>query len=161
MPAIPLTPAERKLHRAAAHHLHPVVAIGAEGLSAAVLKEADAALKAHGLIKVRAFADERATRDEMLARLADELNAAPVQHIGKLLVLWRPLPEREAAAPREDRGAAPRRVTVVKFSKSGNHRPQVKRLSVKGNERLTAGGTVKRAKKRAATGSIKKSALAR
>jgi RNA-binding protein len=161
MPAIPLTPAERKLHRAAAHHLHPVVAIGAEGLSAAVLKEADAALKAHGLIKVRAFADERARRDEMLARLADELNAAPVQHIGKLLVLWRPLPEREPTAPREDRGAAPRRVTVVKFSKSGNHRPQVKRLRVKGNERLTAGGTVKKAKKRTVTGSVKKSALAR
>jgi RNA-binding protein len=156
MPAIQLTPAERKLHRAAAHHLHPVVAIGGDGLTAALLKEADAALKAHGLIKVRAFADERATRDEMLARLADELNAAAVQHIGKLLVLWRPLPEREAAAPREDRGAGPRRVTVVKFSKSGNHRPQVKR-----NERLTAGGTVKRAKKRSVASSVKKSALAR
>jgi RNA-binding protein len=161
MPAIQLTPAERKLHRAAAHHLHPVVAIGGDGLTAAVLKEADAALKAHGLIKVRAFADERASRDEMLARLADELNAAAVQHIGKLLVLWRPLPEREAAAPREDRGAGPRRVTVVKFSKSGNHRPQVKRLQVKGNERLTAGGTVKRAKKRSVASSVKKSALAR
>jgi RNA-binding protein len=161
MPAIQLTPAERKTHRAAAHHLHPVVAIGNEGLSAAVLKEADAALKAHGLIKVRAFADERAERDEMLARLADELNAAPVQHIGKLLVLWRPLPAREAAAPREDRGPGPRRVTVVKFSKSGNHRPQVKKLTVRGNERMTAGGTVKKAKKRTVTGSVKKSALAR
>lgn len=160
MPAIPLTPAERKAHRAAAHHLHPVVAIGGDGLTAAVLKEADAALNAHGLIKVRAFSDDRAARDEMLARLADELNAGPVQHIGKLLVLWRPLPVREAAAPREDRGAGPRRVTVVKFSKSGNHRPQVKRLSVKGNERLTAGGTVKKARKRVGS-SVKKSALAR
>jgi RNA-binding protein len=164
MPAIQLTPAERKAHRAAAHHLHPVVAIGGDGLTAAVLKEADAALKAHGLIKVRVFADERAARDEMLGRLADELSAAPVQHIGKLLVLWRPLPERAATAPREDRadrGAGPRRVTVVKFSKSGSHRPQVKRISVKGNERLTAGGTVKKAKKRTVTGSVKKSALAR
>lgn len=161
MPAIELTPTQRKAHRAAAHHLQPVVAIGGDGLTPAVLKEADVALNAHGLIKVRAFADERAARDEMLARLADALNAAPVQHIGKLLVLWRPLPEREAATARDGRGAGPRRVTVVKFSKSGNHRPQVKRLSVKGNERLTAGGTVKRAKKRAATGSVKKSALAR
>jgi RNA-binding protein len=161
MPAIQLTPAERKAHRAAAHHLHPVVAIGGDGLTAAVLKEADVALKAHGLIKVRAFAEDRALRDEMLTRLAEELGAAPVQHIGKLLVLWRPLPAREAAEPREDRGAGPRRVTVVKFSKSGNHRPQVKRLSVKGNERLTAGGTVKKAKKRTVTNSVKKSALAR
>jgi len=159
MPAIPLTPAERKAHRAAAHHLHPVVAIGGDGLTAAVLKEADGALNAHGLIKVRAFADARATRDEMLAKLADELNAAPVQHIGKLLVLWRPLPEREAAL-RDDRRAGPRRVTVVKFSKSGNHRPQVKRISVKGNERLTAGGTVKKARKRVGS-SVKKQLLAR
>lgn len=160
MPAIELSPAQRKAHRAAAHHLHPVVAIGADGLSAAVLKEADAALNAHGLIKVRAFADDRAAREQMLAQLADELNAAPVQHIGKLLVLWRPLPVRDAAAaPRDDRGAAPRQVTVVKFSKSGNHRPQVKRLSVKGNERLTAGGTVKKARKRV-TGGVKKRALA-
>jgi RNA-binding protein len=51
-------------------------------------------------------------------------------------------------------------VKVLKFSKSGNHRPQVKRLTVRGNERLTAGGTVKRAKKRPAQTSAKKKALA-
>ncbi|HEY6087059.1 MAG TPA: YhbY family RNA-binding protein, partial [Burkholderiaceae bacterium] len=50
MPAIQLTPTQRKEHRAAAHHLDPVVAIGNEGLTPAVRKEADAALKAHGLI---------------------------------------------------------------------------------------------------------------
>ena len=53
MPAIELTTAERKVHRADAHHLDPVVMIGADGLTPAVVKEADAALKAHGLIKVR------------------------------------------------------------------------------------------------------------
>jgi hypothetical protein len=52
-------------------------------------------------------------------------------------------------------------VKVVKFSKSGNHRPQVKKLTVRGNERLTAGGIVKRAKKRPATTSAKKRELAR
>jgi putative YhbY family RNA-binding protein len=150
MPAILLTPAERKAHRAGAHHLDPVVQIGAEGLTDAVLKEADAALKAHGLIKVRAFSDDRAARDGWLAELADRLGAAPVQHIGKLLVLWRPLPPKEKAV-RDDRGAGPKTVKIVKFSKSGNHRAIVKKVRVLGNERVTPGGTIKRVKPRAAS----------
>ena len=46
MPAIQLTPAQRKVHRSEAHHLDPIVMIGGDGLTPAVLKEADAALKA-------------------------------------------------------------------------------------------------------------------
>jgi len=80
MPHITLTPAQRKVHRAEAHHLDPVVHIGGDGLTAAVKKEIDAALKAHGLIKVRVLSDDRAAREAMLATLADELNAAPIQH---------------------------------------------------------------------------------
>jgi RNA-binding protein len=159
MPALILTAAQRREQRAASHHLNPVVAIGGDGLTDAVRKEADAALNAHGLIKVRVFSDDRAARDAMLTELTDKLNAAPVQHIGKLLVLWRPMPLKEKSE-RDDRGAAPKVVKVLKFSKSGNHRPQVKKLTVRGNERLTAGGTVKRAKKRPAQTSVKKRALA-
>lgn len=147
MPAIQLTPAQRKDKRADAHHLDPVVLIGAEGLTPAVRKEVDAALKAHGLIKVRVFSDERETREAMLAELADGLNAAPIQHIGKLLVLWRPIPPKEKAE-RDDRMPGPKVVKVLKFSKSGNHRPQVKKVKVLGNQRLTAGGELKRARKR-------------
>ena len=158
MSQILLTPAQRKAHRADAHHLDPVVMIGGDGLTAAVKKEAEASLNAHGLIKVRVFSDDRVAREAMFQTLADELNAAPIQHIGKLLVLWRPLPEREKTAD-EDRLPGPRDVKVLKFSKSGNHRPQVKRLTVRGNERLTAGGLVKRAKKRPAQASVKKKAL--
>jgi RNA-binding protein len=159
MPALILTAAQRREHRGASHHLDPVVAIGNDGLTDAVRKEADAALKAHGLIKVRVFSDDRAAREAMLAELTDKLGAAPVQHIGKLLVLWRPIALKEKAE-REDRGAGPKVVKVLKFSKSGNHRPQVKKLTVRGNERLTAGGTVKRAKKRPAQTSVKKRSLA-
>lgn len=157
MPAIQLTPAQRKDKRADAHHLDPVVLVGGEGLTPAVRKEVDAALKAHGLIKVRVFSDERDTREAMLATLADELGAAPIQHIGKLLVLWRPIPPKEKAE-REDRKPGPKIVKVVKFSKSGNHRPQVKKVKVLGNQRLTPGGEVKRAKRRQT--SIKKTAAA-
>ncbi len=158
MPTLILTAAQRREHRAASHHLDPVVAIGGDGLTDAIHKEADAALNAHGLIKVRVFSDDRAARDAMLAELTEKLSAAPVQHIGKLLVLWRPVVLKEKAE-REDRGAGPKVVKVLKFSKSGNHRPQVKKLTVRGNERLTAGGTVKRAKKRPQTTSVKKRAL--
>lgn len=147
MTAIQLSPAQRKEHRAQAHHLNPVVMIGNEGLSATVVKEVNAALNAHGLIKVRVFADDRSVRDEMLQTLAEQLDAAPIQHIGKLLVLWRPLPEKEKTA-REDRKPGPRTVKIVSFSKSGNHRATVKKVQVFGNQRVTPGGQVKRAKVR-------------
>ncbi len=145
MPQIQLTPAERREHRANAHHLDPVVLIGGDGLTAAVQKEIDAALKAHGLIKVRVFNDDRAAREEMYQQLADALHAAPIQHIGKLLVLWRPIPAKEKAID-EDRMPGPRDVKVLKFSKRGGQRPEVKQLRVLGNQRLTPGGQIKRAK---------------
>ncbi len=155
MPALTLTPAERSQRRAEAHHLQPVVTIGADGLSDAVTREADAALAAHGLIKIRVFSDDRRTRENLLAQLAETLGAAPVQHIGKLLVLWRPLPPTPAVVESAaDRRPGPRTVKVVKFSKSGNHRPQIKKVRVLGNQRLAAGGTLKRARRRAT--SVKK-----
>ncbi len=145
MPHIQLTPAERKVHRAEAHHLDPVVMIGGDGLTPAVVKEADAALNAHGLIKIRVLGDDRAAREAMYLQLADQLNAAPIQHIGKLLVLWRPQPKKEKAVD-EDRMPGPRDFKVLKFSKRGGQKPEVKMLRVLGNQRLTSGGQVKRAK---------------
>ena len=145
MAQIPLTPAQRKVHRAEAHHLDHVVLVGGDGLTAAVKKEADAALKAHGLIKIRVFSDDRTAREAMLQTLADELGAAPIQHIGKLLVLWRPVPEKQKVVD-EDRKPAPRDVKVLKFSKRGGQKPEIKVVKVLGNQRLTPGGQVKRAK---------------
>jgi len=151
--ALALTPAQRKEKRAEAHHLDPVVSIGADGATAAVRRELDAALAAHGLVKVRVFSDDRAARDAVLAELSTALAAAPVQHIGKLLILWR-APVSKEKAEREGRMPGPKIVKVLKFSKSGNHRPQVKKVKVLGNMRLAAGGQLKRAKKRVT--SIKK-----
>ena len=147
MLAIELTPAQRKEKRGEAHHLDPVVLIGNDGLTDAVCREADLALSAHGLIKVRMFSDSRLDREAALAQLAERLGAAPIQHIGKLLVLWRPMPEKVKPV-REDRMAAPRVVKILKFSKTGNHRPQIKKVTVFGNQRVTAGGEVKRSRPR-------------
>lgn len=152
MAMIQLTPAERKEKRGDAHHLDPVVMVGADGLTAAVLKEAEVAIRSHGLIKVRVFSDDRAAREAMLLEMADKLDAAPIQHIGKLLVLWRPL--ADAKATQQEAGTAPRVVKILKFPKKGNGRPEIKKVTVLGNQRVTAGGMVKRAKKRVT--SIKK-----
>lgn len=156
MPAIQLTPAQRKIHRAEAHHLSPVVMIGNDGLTDAVMKEADLALNAHGLIKIRVLGDDRGARETMLLELVDKLNAAPIQHIGKLFVLWRPQPEKIREID-EDRMPGPRDFKVLKYSKRGGQRPEVKTLRVLGNQRLTSGGQVKRAKPKKT--SIKKRTL--
>ncbi len=101
----PLTPAERRDLRAQAHHLDPVVLVGHHGLTPAILHEVDLALAAHELVKVRIASDDRELREAALARFAAELDCAPVQHVGKVLVLWRPDPDKkkkkaEAAAPK-------------------------------------------------------------
>ena len=145
MPAIQLSVAERKAHRAEAHHLDPVVMIGNDGLTPAVVRETDAALKAHGLIKVRVLGDDREQREAIFQQLADQLGAAPIQHIGKLLALWRPKPQKEKAED-EDRKPGPREFKVVKNSSRGGQRPEVKRVRVLGNQRLTSGGMVKKSK---------------
>ncbi|MCL2523495.1 MAG: ribosome assembly RNA-binding protein YhbY [Betaproteobacteria bacterium] len=106
-----LTSAQVRELRAKAHALNPVVSISDKGLSAAVLKEIDTCLKAHELIKVRVHGDDREHRLACLETICRELDAAPVQHIGKLLVVYRENPEKPAAAkaPAKPRAAAPRR----------------------------------------------------
>ena len=101
---IALTPADRKALRARAHHLDPVVMIGDAGLSRAVLAEADRALGAHELIKIRVLGDDRAQRQALLTEICSALGCAPVQSIGKLLVVYRPKPIEDTAAPKRPRG---------------------------------------------------------
>jgi RNA-binding protein len=104
---VKLPPGERRALRAKAHHLQPVVTIGQHGLTAAVLREIDVNLRAHELIKVRVFSDGRDQREALLVRICAELDAAPVQHIGRLLVLWRTAPEEPAARPTPRRAVRP------------------------------------------------------
>lgn len=144
---IKLTPAERSALRAEAHGLNPVVMIGEAGLTESVVKEISASLDAHGLIKVRVFGDDREARVAMYEQICADLDAAPVQHIGKLLVLYRP--KKEAVKERSGKsGPGMREVTIVKASASGTKKPSVTKVMLKGNERVTAGGNIKRAKPR-------------
>lgn len=89
MPTLELTSKERSELRAAAHPLKPVVLIGDQGLTPAVLKEIDMNLTAHGLIKVRVAGDDRAARIAMLDTICDSLSCAAAGHVGKTLILYR------------------------------------------------------------------------
>ena len=84
-----LTPAQRQYLKGLAHARQPVVMIGNQGLTAAVLKEIDLALSAHELIKVRAASNEPDTRGAWLDEICAATGAASVQQIGKVLVIYR------------------------------------------------------------------------
>lgn len=87
--------------RSQAHHLDPVVLLGANGLTNAVLHEIDRALNDHELIKVRVPSDDREELESIYAEVAEKLGAARVQMIGKLLIFWRPADESERQDPDE------------------------------------------------------------
>ena len=94
MPKLNLTPHERSELRAAAHALRPVVLIGDNGLTDAVIKEITVHLQAHQLIKIRVAGDDRQARLTMLEQICDALDAAPIHHLGKILTIYRPNIER-------------------------------------------------------------------
>jgi RNA-binding protein len=90
-----LTSKDRRALRARAHGLDPVVIVGGEGLTDAVVAEIDRNLTAHELIKVRVAEAGRDERDEIMETICGRTGCAPVQHIGKILVVYRPAPEPE------------------------------------------------------------------
>ena len=112
---IELTPIERRALRATAHPLQPVVAISQNGLTAGVLKEIETSLNAHELIKVKLHGIERDARAALLTSICTELNCAPVQQIGNILILWRENPEKDTA--KKTAAGKPRRKVVPRNKK--------------------------------------------
>jgi putative YhbY family RNA-binding protein len=92
---ISLTPRERAHLKARAHALEPRVQIGHGGLTGAVVKEIDRALTAHELIKVRILDGNREVREAIGDAICAQTDAAPVQRVGKVMVLWRPTEEKK------------------------------------------------------------------
>ena len=88
-----LTIAQRRELKAQAHALNPVVMIGKSGLSATVIGELDRGLASHELIKIKVQVDDRLARNALFEEICEKLSAAPVQHIGKIFVIYRPKPE--------------------------------------------------------------------
>src|SRR5258706_4706288 len=97
-----LTSAERRALRAKAHHLHPVIMVGNAGLTPAVLKEIDIALKSLELIKIRVLGDDRERREGMAGRRSPAPATGPGHQIRKIRGGVRRRPAEDAAehAPR-------------------------------------------------------------
>jgi RNA-binding protein len=90
---VTLTPRERTHLKARAHALEPIVFVGNAGLTDKVAAEIDRSLVAHELIKVRVEAPDRDARAELCGAISARADAAEVQRVGKVLVLWRPKPD--------------------------------------------------------------------
>ena len=105
-----LSPAERRALKARAHALEPTVLVGSGGFTPAVAGEIERNLTAHELIKVRVMGDDRNAREDILKRICEDLGAAPVQHIGKILVVYRPKPEAPPKPRPKPRRKAPRAI---------------------------------------------------
>jgi RNA-binding protein len=110
----------RKTLRAAGHHLSPIVQLGKEGVTEAVVRQLDEALLAHELVKVKIGTETPEDRFEAAERLGAETDAQVAQIIGRTILVYRrhpekprfaPLPASETAAPRarsRARARAPR-----------------------------------------------------
>lgn len=86
----PLTSAQRQFLKSLAHRLQPVVMIGNQGLTPAVLKEIEHSLAAHELIKIKAATEEAETRQAWLDEICKTAKAIAIQQIGKVIVIYRP-----------------------------------------------------------------------
>ena len=95
-----ISPAQKRFLRAHAHSLHPVVTIGEAGLTEAVIKEVERSLASHELIKIKSHSGEKAMRENQLTEICESLNAAPVQHIGKILIVYKPAETPKLALPK-------------------------------------------------------------
>ena len=93
---VPLTPRDRQKLKARAHALEPVVHVGQAGVTDKVAAELDRALTAHELIKVKVTAPDRDAREALCDDIVTRTDAAEVQRVGKVLVLWRTKPEKES-----------------------------------------------------------------
>jgi RNA-binding protein len=88
--SMPLNIRQKKSLRQQAHARKPVVTVGNQGLSAAVLAEIRIALRAHELLKIKLPAGEREARAALLAQICRDTEAEPVQLIGRVAIIYRP-----------------------------------------------------------------------
>ena len=87
-----LTPKQRQFLKGIAHPLSPVVRVGRNGVTPAVVEETKKSLAAHELIKVRIDVDDSEERRKLAEFLAEESGAHVAGTVGKIAILYR---ERE------------------------------------------------------------------
>ncbi len=96
-----LSTKQKQYLKGLAHNLKPVVLMGANGLTEAVLAEIEIALDHHELIKVRVASEDRETKQLIIDAIIRETGAEKVQTIGKVLVMYRPTENKKIELPRK------------------------------------------------------------
>jgi RNA-binding protein len=81
------------------HAKSPVVQIGLKGLTESVINEIDINLNAHELIKIKVHNNDKVKRQDTLAVICEKLGAEPINHIGKLIVIFRANIKTKIALP--------------------------------------------------------------
>ena len=100
--SIALTNAQIRFLRGQAHDLKAMLQVGGKGITDALVAEVQLALEHHELIKVKVAAEDRELRDAMIAELAERTDAALVQRIGHVVVLYRQSKDhRQIVLPRK------------------------------------------------------------
>jgi RNA-binding protein len=87
--SVVLTSAQNRFLRGQAHGLKAVLQTGGKGLTDAFLAELEEVLERHELIKVKLAAEDHETRDAMIEQVAKRTDAAVVQRIGHVVILYR------------------------------------------------------------------------
>ena len=83
-----------------AHNLKPIVLLGSNGLTEAVVAEIDSALEHHELIKVKIPTDDREVKGLIVEAICRETEATKVQVIGKTLIIYRKAQEPKLSIPK-------------------------------------------------------------
>ncbi len=96
MPSSPL----RRALRGAGHHLSPVVHVGKEGVTPAVVQQLSQALDAHELVKVKVGTESPEDRFEAAERLGREASAQVAQILGRTVLVYRRHPEKPRFEPK-------------------------------------------------------------
>lgn len=93
---------ERAELRSEAHHLDPMVHIGAAGATDAVMQSIDDALRTHELVKIAVGRHEGLDPRKISSALASGVGAEVIQVIGRKITLYRHNPqlwEKPRSAP--------------------------------------------------------------
>lgn len=92
-----LTGKQRRYLRGLGQRLVPTLHVGHDGVSDAVVRQADAQLEAHELIKVRVSENAPASRHDVAEELAQRTHAQLAQVLGRTALLYRRRKEEPSA----------------------------------------------------------------
>ena len=79
----------KKKLRARCHSLKPVVIIGQTGITDAVIREIDASLEHHELLKIRVNAADRSERKSFLEQISQKTNSDLIANVGHTACFYR------------------------------------------------------------------------